>query len=237
MKSNKELVLTKKKTKQTRNMAEKLNTLRAGVLGANDGILTVVGVLFSVAIATSNETTIFIAGLSDLLACAFSMASGEYASVSTQKDSEKIAVTKEQKLLKEKPTEELHIVQEYYIDRGVTAETSLAIANNLLKKAPLQTMLNVKYAFEEGHYTSPWSAAWTSLVSAASGGIFPLLVMTLVPINFKWPLTILTVCACVALTGYLSAKLGNGLTKIAVVRNVLVGIITMIIHYTVGYLL
>ena len=75
-----------KKPKQT--MQEKLNTLRAGVLGANDGILTVVGVLVSVAAATTDQFTIFIAGLSDLLACAFSMASGEYASVSTQKDTE-----------------------------------------------------------------------------------------------------------------------------------------------------
>lgn len=236
MKSNKELVITKSKTKKY-NMSERLNTLRAGVLGANDGILTVVGVLFSVAIATSNETTIFIAGLSDLLACAFSMASGEYASVSTQKDSEKIAVAKEKKLLKENFSEELYTVQEYYVKRGVTAKTALAIANDLLEKSPLQTMLNVKYAFEEGHYTSPWNAAWASLLSAASGGIFPLLVMTLVPVTLKWPLTILTVCICVAITGYLSARLGNGLTKIAIVRNVLVGIITMIIHYAVGYLL
>ena len=80
------------KTKQT--MDEKLNSLRAGVLGSNDGILTVVGVLFSVAAATTNQFTIFIAGLSDLLACAFSMASGEYASVSTQKDTEKAVVEK-----------------------------------------------------------------------------------------------------------------------------------------------
>ncbi len=71
--------------KKTSSMSERLNTLRAGVLGSNDGILTVVGVLFSVAVATTDQFTIFIAGLSDLLACAFSMAAGEYASVSTQK--------------------------------------------------------------------------------------------------------------------------------------------------------
>ena len=85
---------------QKKTMEEKLNTLRAGVLGSNDGILTVVGVLVSVAAATTDRFTIFIAGLSDLLACAFSMASGEYASVSTQKDTEKSAVAQEEKLLK-----------------------------------------------------------------------------------------------------------------------------------------
>ena len=67
----------KKKDEQRSAMGERLNVLRAGVLGSNDGILTVVGVLFSVAVATSNRFTIFIVGLSDLLACAFSMASGE----------------------------------------------------------------------------------------------------------------------------------------------------------------
>ncbi len=75
----------KVKNIRSKQWKKKLNTLRAGVLGSNDGILTVVGVLVSVAAATSDRFTIFIAGLSDLLACAFSMASGEYASVSTQR--------------------------------------------------------------------------------------------------------------------------------------------------------
>ena len=90
----------KVKNIRSKQWKKKLNTLRAGVLGSNDGILTVVGVLVSVAAATSDRFTIFIAGLSDLLACAFSMASGEYASVSTQKDTEKAAVAKEEQLLK-----------------------------------------------------------------------------------------------------------------------------------------
>lgn len=120
------------KTKQT--MDEKLNSLRAGVLGSNDGILTVVGVLFSVAAATTNQFTIFIAGLSDLLACAFSMASGEYASVSTQKDTEKAVVEKERQLLKTDFEGELHAVQRHYMTLGVTEETAMAIARDLLTK-------------------------------------------------------------------------------------------------------
>jgi len=122
-----------KKQKQHQTMDEKLNTLRAGVLGSNDGILTVVGVLFSVAAATSNQFTIFIAGLSDLLACAFSMASGEYASVSTQKDTEKSAVAQEAKLLETNFDDQVAAVQKYYEDRGVTPETSLAIAQDLME--------------------------------------------------------------------------------------------------------
>lgn len=101
-----------KRQKQT--MEEKLNTLRAGVLGSNDGILTVVGVLVSVAAATTNRFTIFIAGLSDLLACAFSMACGEYASVSTQRDTEESAVNTEEHLLKTDFAGELEAVKQYY---------------------------------------------------------------------------------------------------------------------------
>ena len=173
-----------KRQKQT--MEEKLNTLRAGVLGSNDGILTVVGVLVSVAAATTNRFTIFIAGLSDLLACAFSMACGEYASVSTQRDTEESAVSTEERLLKTDFAGELETVKQYYVDKGVTPETSLAIAKDLLGKKPLETMVRVKYDIELGHFLSPWDAAFSSLFSAAAGGLFPLMAMTFAPEAYKW---------------------------------------------------
>ncbi|KRM12481.1 VIT family protein [Paucilactobacillus suebicus] len=224
--------LKARKTKMT--MAERSNTLRAGVLGANDGILTVVGVLFSVAVATTNQFTIMIAGLSDLLACAFSMASGEYASVSSQKDTEKSAVATEEKLLKTNFEAEQKIVAEYYVERGVSHKTAEDIATELMKKDALGTIVRIKYDLELGHYMSPWNAAFSSLISAASGGIFPLVAMTMLPVSIQWPGTIIAVILSVALTGYLSAKLGDGLTKTAIIRNVIVGIITMCIHYYVG---
>ncbi|MCK8624441.1 VIT1/CCC1 transporter family protein [Apilactobacillus xinyiensis] len=218
-------------------MSEKLNTLRAGVLGSNDGILTVVGVLFSVAVATPNIFTIFIAGLSDLLACAFSMASGEYASVSSQRDAESSAVANEQVLLKNNIDEEIESVKEYYMSRGISEETSTEIARELLNKKPLETVVNTKYGIQLGHYMNPWHAAFSSLISAAAGGVFPLLAMSLIPGVYRWPGTIGAVVLSVALTGYLSAKLGDGLVKTAVVRNIVIGILTMIIHYTLGKLM
>ncbi|WP_338207847.1 VIT family protein [Lactiplantibacillus paraxiangfangensis] len=223
-----------KKAKQT--MDEKLNSLRAGVLGSNDGILTVVGVLFSVAAATTNQFTIFIAGLSDLLACAFSMASGEYASVSTQKDTEKAVVERERQLLKTDYDSELAAVKRHYMVLGVTEETSLEIAKDLLSKKPLETVVSVKYDMELGHYMNPWDAAFASLFSASAGGVFPLVAMTFAPAGFQWPATIIAVSVAVALTGYLSALLGKGNVKTAVIRNVIVGIITMFIHFYVGKL-
>ncbi|GAB6091979.1 VIT1/CCC1 transporter family protein [Furfurilactobacillus curtus] len=227
-----------KSTKRTKmTMAERLNTLRAGVLGSNDGILTVVGVLFSVAVATTNQFTIFIAGLSDLLACAFSMASGEYASVSSQKDTEKAAVAKEAALLKEQPDQAAKVIREFYIGRGVSATTAQEITDELMQKNALGTLVRIKYDLDLGHYMNPWNAAFSSLFAAASGGLFPLAAMTFAPVNIQWPVTIVAVTLSVALTGYLSAKLGDGLVRTAIIRNVIVGIITMFIHYRVGLLL
>ncbi|AVK63933.1 hypothetical protein C5Z26_07345 [Lactobacillus sp. CBA3606] len=231
------MLRTKTKSKKTQQtMDEKLNTLRAGVLGSNDGILTVVGVLFSVAAATSNQFTIFIAGLSDLLACAFSMASGEYASVSTQKDTEKAVVERERQLLATNFDDELAAVKRHYRALGVTEQTSQAIAEDLLAKQPLKTMASIKYDIQLGHYMNPWDAAFSSLFSASAGGVFPLVAMTFLPTALKWPGTILAVSLSVALTGYLSAVLGKGNVKTAVTRNVIVGIITMFIHYYIGTL-
>ena len=215
-------------------MDERSNNLRAGVLGSNDGILTVVGVLFSVGVATTDIYTIFIAGLADLLACAFSMAGGEYASVSSQRDTEESAVREEETLLDTNFTGERQDVVDYYMERGISETTADEIADDLLSKNALQTMVSVKYDMQIGHYMSPWSAAFSSLVSAALGGSLPLLAMTLLPTEFKWTGTIIAVVIAVALTGYFSAILGKGIVKTAIIRNVFVGILTMFIHYFVG---
>lgn len=224
--------------KQT--MEERLNTLRAGVLGSNDGILTVVGVLVSVAAATTDQFTILIAGLSDLLACAFSMASGEYASVSTQKDTERAAVAKEEGLLKTDWDREVSAVRAYYQEKGLSEKTAQSIAQSiaedLMAKAPLKTIVRVKYDIELGHYLNPWDAAFASLFAAALGGILPLMAMILAPAGLKWYATILAVILSSALTGYISSKLGNGLVKVAVIRNIVIGLITITIHYGVGRL-
>lgn len=225
-----------KKKRQKQTMNEKLNALRAGVLGSNDGVLTVVGVLVSVAAATADNFTIFIAGLSDLLACAFSMASGEYASVSTQKDTEEAAVEREEQLLKTNFDDEVAVVTDYYAKKGITKQTAHDIAVDLLNKKPLETVVRVKYGIQLGHYMNPWEAAFASLFSAAAGGIFPLFAMTFSPADFKWYATIIAVVVASALTGFISSKLGNGLVKIAVIRNIVIGLITITIHYGVGKL-
>lgn len=224
------------KKKKEISLDNKLNMLRAGVLGANDGILTVVGVLFSVVAATTNPFIIFIAGLSDLLSCAFSMSAGEYASVSSQRDTEKAVVGEEELRLQTGAEDELELVAQYYVDKGVSAQTAHEISQALMREAPLKTAVNVRYDMDIDDYLNPWSAAVSSLISAALGGVFPLAAMTFAPAPFKMQATILATVFSVALSGFLSAKLGNGMAKKAVIRNVLVGIVTMFIHYYIGKL-
>ncbi|WP_409022592.1 VIT family protein [Dellaglioa sp. P0083] len=225
---------TKIKQKKYKTMDEKLNSLRAGILGSNDGILTVVGVLFSVAAATTDNFIIFIAGLTDLIACAFSMAAGEYASVSSQSDTEKAAVAVEKQRMITSRADQIHEVQNFYTAKGVSEETSFEIATELMQKKPLETIINVKYGLELGHYMNPWDAAFSSLISAALGGIFPLLAIIVLPNDWKMIGTIIAVSVAVALTAFISSKLGDGKIKVAIIRNIIIGLITMLIHYGIG---
>lgn len=217
-------------------MAEKLNTIRAGVLGSNDGILTVVGVLFSVGAATTNQFTILLAGLADLLACALSMASGEYASVSSQSDAQKVVVVAEKKRIKAHPDQVQQDIYQFYYEQGLSVVTANKIAYELMNKAPLATIIKVKYDMTLGHYVSPWSAAFSSLICAALGGILPLAAMYFAPVNWQFLATIGATVIAVALTGFLSAKLGQGLPKRAIIRNIIIGLVTIAIHYGIGKL-
>lgn len=225
-----------KKNEVQKTLEERLNVIRAGVLGSNDGILTVVGVLFSVGAATSNQFTIFIAGLADLLACALSMASGEYASVSSQSDSEKVVVENEKIKLKENPKIIEDEITNLYVEKGITTDTSREIAKELMKRNPLQTVLELKYDIHLGHYVNPWGAAFSSMFSAALGGAFPLIAMVIVSAKWQTSATICATTLAVGVTGYLSAKLGNGLPKKSIIRNIVIGLLTIAIHYGIGLL-
>lgn len=231
-----EEIKSKRAPKKKQSLATRANTLRAGVLGANDGILTVVGVLFSIGAVTTNSFTLFIAGISDLLAVAFSMAGGEYASVSSQRDTEAAAVNVESQLLKTDPAGERDAVVADYVARGVTPETAGQIADELMAKEPLKTVVEVKYDLDPNELMNPWMAALASLICAALGGTLPLAALTFLPGIMRWIGTIIATVIAVGLTGLFSAELGHGFVQNAVVRNIIIGIITMFIHYGIGRL-
>lgn len=218
------------------NLGERLNWLRAGVLGANDGIVSVAGVTVGVAGATGERTAIVIAGLASLVAGALSMAGGEYVSVSTQRDTEKAALELERYELATMPEEEERELAGIYEEKGLSPELAAEVARELTENDPLEAHADAELGIDPDELTSPWHAAWASLLAFTVGGVLPLLAITLPGVSVRvWTCAGAVVLGLV-LTGVISAKLGNANVRRAVLRNVGVGALTMVVTYLVGVL-
>ena len=218
------------------NVGQRLNWLRAGVLGANDGIVSVAGVVVGVAAATpGNVIAIATAGIAALVAGAFSMAGGEYVSVSTQRDTEKALIEKESIELKEHPQAELAELTGMYRKRGLSAELAKQVAEELTEHDALAAHAEVELGIDPDEYTSPWVAAFSSFIAFTLGGLIPML-MILIPGGNAVALTAVAVVVGLFLTGLLSAKLGEAPIWPAIIRNVLMGSATMVATYLIGML-
>jgi VIT1/CCC1 family predicted Fe2+/Mn2+ transporter len=217
-------------------LAGKLNWLRAGVLGANDGIVSVAGLVVGVAGATTSRTVILTAGVASLVAGALSMAGGEYVSVSTQRDTEQAALELEKQELQEMPEEEERELAQLYQDKGLSAELAEEVARELTLKDPLRAHADAELQIDPDNLTSPWQAAWASLVSFTIGGLIPLLAIGFPSIALRVWICGAAVIVGLVLTGILSARLGNADVRRAVLRNLGVGALTMLITYYVGVL-
>lgn len=218
------------------NLGSRLNWLRAGVLGANDGIVSVAGVVVGVAGATSDRTQIMTAGVAALVAGALSMAGGEYVSVSTQRDTEEAAIAKESAELRDMPDAELDELTKFYEQRGISAETARKFAEELTAADPLRAHTEMEFNITPGDLTSPWHAAFASLAAFAVGAIIPLAAIALPPATIRIWVCVASVIVALFLTGYISARLGDAPKRPAIVRNVVVGMLTMGIAYAVGKL-
>ncbi|WP_260444075.1 VIT1/CCC1 transporter family protein [Listeria rocourtiae] len=215
-------------------MSQKLNILRAGVLGANDGIVSVAGIVIGVAGATTEVRTIFIAGIAGLVAGALSMAGGEYVSVSTQKDTEKAVINKEKAELANDYDGELEELADIYIEKGLSKDLAKQVATQLMEKDALAAHSEAELGLQLNDYANPWQAALSSLFSFAVGAVLPLLTILLLPPGVRIALTFIAVLIALALTGYISAYLGEAPKRNAVLRNMLVGMLTMLVTYGVG---
>lgn len=215
---------------------DRLNWLRAGVLGANDGIVSTAGIVMGVAGATGERSAIFTAGAAGLVAGALSMAGGEYVSVSTQRDTEQALLRKERWELKHMPGQELAELAELYQDRGLSAELAEQVAEQLTAKDALAAHAEVELGIDPEALTSPWQAAWASLISFTVGALLPLLVIMLPSPSLRVPLCVGAVVVALAITGATSARLGSAPRRAAVVRNVGVGLLAMGVTYLVGTL-
>lgn len=216
------------------SIANRLNWLRAGVLGANDGIVSVAGIVVGVAGASVAPDALLIAGVAGLAAGAMSMAAGEYVSVSTQRDTEKAVLAYEQRELEEDPENELleltHLVQE----QGLDEELAHKVAVQLTKHDALTAHAHYELGIDPHGLTNPWAAAGSSLVSFVVGAIIPLITIVLSPDQFKIPATVVAVVVALAITGITSAKLGGAQVLRATLRNIAGGLLAMGVTYWIG---
>jgi VIT1/CCC1 family predicted Fe2+/Mn2+ transporter len=220
----------------TQNHGARLNWLRAGVLGANDGIVSTAGLVIGVAAATTDRGAILTAGLAGLAAGAMSMAAGEYVSVSTQRDTEQALLAKERHELREMPEEELAELTSLYEDRGLTPELAHQVAVQLTEHDALAAHAEVELGIDPNELTNPWHAAWASMIAFTVGAVLPLLAILLPPPGGRVPVTALAVVAALVLTGWLSASLGGARMRPAIVRNVAGGVLAMLVTYGIGSL-
>lgn len=215
-------------------LQDRTNKIRAAVLGANDGIVSTAGLVLGVAGATAERGAILVAGLSGLVAGALSMATGEYVSVSSQRDTERAAVAREKWELATAPEAELKELTGIFEQRGLSRDLAQQVAQELTARDALAAHAREELGIEPGSYVSPWAAALSSMASFTAGALLPLLAMLFFPDSVRVPVTFVAMLAALALTGWAAARLGGATVGRAVVRNVLGGAFAMAVTYLVG---
>ena len=220
----------------TRASNSTLNWLRAAVLGANDGIVSVSSIILGVAGATSARHTIFIAGLAGLVAGAFSMAVDEYVSVSSQRDTEWAFIAREKRRLRDDPEHELEGLAEVYQAKGLSEKTARQVAKELSAADALAAHLEAELHLDEEDLNNPTQAALASMISFTIGGLIPLVAILAANRQTRVAVTFVAVLLALTLTGYASATVGNASRKRAIVRVVVGGAAAMALTYLVGHL-
>ncbi|MDU3273699.1 VIT family protein [Varibaculum cambriense] len=224
-------------TDESVKTASKLNWLRAGVLGANDGIVSTAGVVVGVAAADpQNNIAIFTAGMAAVVAGAISMAAGEYVSVSTQKDTEQALVNKEKTRLMKDPEGEFAGLIKLYEGKGLSPETARLVAKEYSAIDPVAAQVEARYSIDSEEFVNPWNAAFSSAISFVLGAILPMLAILLFPPASKFVATFILTLVALGLAGYTSAWLSEAPRGRAVVRVISGGALAMLITGAVGHL-
>lgn len=221
----------------TPGVSSRLNWLRAGVLGANDGIVSTAALVVGVAGATTDTAAILVAGVAGLVGGAVSMALGEYVSVSSQRDSERALVAKEVGELAEFPEAEFAELESLLRDRGLSEETSRQAALEMTEHDALATHLEFELGIKEEELANPWHAAFSSAVSFTAGALLPLISILLPPADLRVPVTFVVVLLTLALTGAISADIGGSSKRQAATRLVIGGALALAATFLIGTLL
>ena len=219
------------------SVAARLNWLRAGVLGANDGIVSVAATVVGVAGVTNDLAPILVAGTAAVVGGAVSMALGEYVSVSSQSDSQRALIEKERQELRDDPEGELDELAHIYQAKGLSEATARTVAEELTAKDALKAHLSAELNIDEEEVVSPWHAAFASAIAFTVGAILPMLAIIFPPEAARIPVTFVAVILALALTGTISAKIGGSSKRKATIRLVVGGALAMAFTFAVGSLL
>ncbi len=224
------------------HMVGDLNWIRAGVLGANDGIVSIAALVIGLLSAKSvSYNNLWIAGLSALVAGAFSMGIGEYVSVASQLDIETANIKQEKTELEEEPEDELHELAAIYRHRGLSSDLSLQVAKELTEHNALEAHLRDELGISEHHLAKPKQAAFISFFAFCIGGALPLICAIFVKsisdnihIGYISIVGLVSVLTLLGL-GLVSANIGGSPVKKAVVRILVGGICAFTISAFFGY--
>ncbi|MEV7779005.1 VIT family protein [Kitasatospora sp. NPDC088351] len=218
-------------------LSARLNWLRAAVLGANDGVVSTAGIVTGVAGAAESRTALLAAGVAGLLAGAMSMAAGEYVSVSTQRDTEQAALAQERRELAEDPQGELDELTDFFRGAGLADGLAREVAVALTERDALAAHAHTELGIDPKALTNPWQAAVASAAAFTLGALVPLLAVLLPPDSLRLVVTVAAVLVALTLSGWVSARLGGAGPGRAVLRNIVGGVLAMVVTYSGGVLL
>jgi len=210
--------------------------LRAAVLGANDGIISVSSLAIGVAAASSTREPVVLATVAGLVAGALSMAAGEYVSVSSQTDTEKADIERERKELEEMPEQELSILAQIYEKRGLKSATAMQVAKELTEADALGTHVRDELGINEITQANPIQAALASGAAFTVGGVLPLLVVLFAPIKGMEYWLYGSTIVFLMILGAMAAKTGGSNVFKGILRITIWGTIAMGLSALVGYL-
>ena len=214
--------------------AERLNWLRAGVLGANDGIVSVAAVVVGVAGATTATGPVVAAGAAAAIGGAISMALGEYVSVSSSADSQKALIEKERRELAEMPEEELAELAGLYEAKGLSRATAQQVARELTEHDVLKAHLDVELQLDEDEVLNPWNAAIASAIAFTVGAALPFATAVFLPVGLRIPVTFAAVLLALAVTGATGARLGGASVLRPTLRVLIGGAAALAVTFAIG---
>lgn len=215
---------------------DRMSWLRAAVMGANDGIVSVGGLITGVAAASPDPQTILLAGAAGLAAGAMSMAAGEYVSVSSQTDIERSDIARERQALRDMPEEELRELAEIYESRGMSPATALQAAREVSEKDALAAHIRDEMGLTEASAANPWVAALASGVTFSLAAALPLAAAILAPAGQVIASVLIAVMLALAVLGWLGAWAGGAPRLRATLRVVAGGAFALVVTAAIGKL-